>query len=93
MSKKTRNWKGAIKTGLKNSIIFWISITCNQFPYSFSFLTIFIRQTEINDAFETQEFERLENLKKTITNVFIFEISSLNEFLYDIDLASKVNIF
>lgn len=47
-------------------------------------------KTEINEAFEVHEIERLTALKITISNAFIYEISTLNEFLYDIDLASKV---
>ena len=50
----------------------------------------FYEKTEIHDAFELQECERLEALKKSVNSFYILEISSLNEFVYDIELGSKV---
>ena len=51
------------------------------------------KKNEILELFEVHEFERLDILKQTITNIFINEISSLNEYIFDIDLASKVALF
>ena len=56
-------------------------------------IKIYFIQTDILDSFEAQEQERLDSLNKAINNIFIYEISSLKEFLDDIDLASKVILF
>ena len=50
----------------------------------------FYWKNETHDAFELQECERLEALKKSVNSFYILEISSLNEFVYDIELGSKV---